>query len=105
MGGDVEVYSDVDRSERLTTFHFLRQQKMNVGKGPYQFLTENFAMHPASSVSGLYFSHSQARYFNLGKVRRDQVEDYALRRGQAVEESEKWLRPHLGYDADEDAPA
>ena len=64
-----------------------------------------FAMHPASSVSGLYFSYPQASYFNFGKVRRDQVEDYALRRGQAVEESEKWLRPHLGYDADEDAPA
>ena len=68
-------------------------------------LTENFAMHPASSESGLDFSHPQARYFNLGKVRRDQVEDYALRRGQAVEESEKWLRHHLGYNADEDAPA
>ena len=55
-------------------------------------------MHPASSVSGLYFAHPQSEYFSLGKIDRDQVEDYAKRRGESVEEVERWLSPNIGYD-------
>jgi 5-methyltetrahydrofolate--homocysteine methyltransferase len=60
-------------------------------------LTENFAMHPAASVSGFYFAHPKSRYFSLGKIGRDQVEDYARRKGQSVDEAERWLRPYLAY--------
>ena len=55
-------------------------------------------MTPAASVSGLYFSHPQAKYFNVGRIGRDQVESYAKRRGVSVEEVEKWLSPNLSYD-------
>ncbi len=61
-------------------------------------LTETMAMAPGSSVSGLYFAHPEARYFAVGKILRDQVEDYAARRGMSVEEVERWLAPHLAYD-------
>jgi 5-methyltetrahydrofolate--homocysteine methyltransferase len=64
-------------------------------------LTENCAMTPASSVSGLYFGHPDARYFAVGPIGRDQVEDYAGRKGVAVEEIERWLRPNLAYDRKE----
>ncbi|MBX3188709.1 MAG: methionine synthase [Labilithrix sp.] len=60
-------------------------------------LTESFAMTPAASVSGLYIAHPEARYFNLGKIGRDQVEDYAKRLGASVESVERWLGPNLGY--------
>jgi len=60
-------------------------------------LTENCAMTPASSVSGLYFGHPEARYFAVGAIQRDQVEDYAARKGMTVGEVEKWLRPNLAY--------
>ncbi len=60
-------------------------------------LTESYAMTPGSSVSGFYFSHPDARYFNLGKILKDQVEDYAKRKGLSVKEVEKWLQPNLGY--------
>lgn len=60
-------------------------------------LTENFAMTPPASVSGIYLAHSEARYFNVGKIGRDQVQDYARRRGWSVETAEKWLSPNLGY--------
>jgi len=60
-------------------------------------LTESCAMHPAASVSGLYFAHPEARYFTVGRIGRDQVEDYAGRRGVAVSEAERWLAPNLGY--------
>ncbi len=60
-------------------------------------ITENFAMWPGSSVSGLYFAHPQSRYFGLGKIAPDQVEDYAARKGQTVAEVERWLGPNLGY--------
>jgi 5-methyltetrahydrofolate--homocysteine methyltransferase len=62
-------------------------------------LTESFAMYPASSVSGWYFSHPESRYFGLGKIARDQVEDYARRKGMTVAEVERWLAPNLNYDA------
>jgi 5-methyltetrahydrofolate--homocysteine methyltransferase len=61
-------------------------------------LTESFAMYPASSVSGLYFSHSDSRYFGLGKISKDQVEDYAKRKKMTISEAEKWLSPNLNYD-------
>ena len=60
-------------------------------------LTETFAMNPPSSVSGLYFAHPHSRYFSVGKIGRDQVEDYAVRKNMKVEEVEKWLAPSLGY--------
>ena len=55
-------------------------------------------MNPAASVCGLYFAHPQAKYFILGKIGRDQVEDYAERKGMSVREAEKWLAPVLNYD-------
>jgi 5-methyltetrahydrofolate--homocysteine methyltransferase len=61
-------------------------------------LTESFAMWPGSSVSGLYFSHPKARYFGTGKIERDQVEDYARRKGWSMDEAERWLSPILNYD-------
>ena len=61
-------------------------------------LTESCAMNPASSVSGLYFGHPEARYFAVGPLGKDQVEDYARRKGVAVAEMEKWLRPNLAYE-------
>jgi 5-methyltetrahydrofolate--homocysteine methyltransferase len=62
-------------------------------------LTESFAMWPGSAVSGLYFSHPESHYFGVGKVERDQVEDYARRKGWTVEEAERWLSPVLNYEA------
>jgi 5-methyltetrahydrofolate--homocysteine methyltransferase len=61
-------------------------------------LTDSFAMYPAASVSGLYFAHPEARYFAVGKIGRDQVEDYARRKGMPVGEVERWLSPNLNYD-------
>ncbi len=60
-------------------------------------LTESFAMQPGSSVSGIYFAHPQSRYFGLGKIERDQIEDYAARKGWSVEVAERWLAPVLAY--------
>jgi 5-methyltetrahydrofolate--homocysteine methyltransferase len=61
-------------------------------------LTEHGAMTPAASVSGLYFAHPKARYFNVGRIGKDQVEEYARRLGESVNEAERWLRPNLSYD-------
>jgi 5-methyltetrahydrofolate--homocysteine methyltransferase len=61
-------------------------------------LTESFAMWPGSSVSGLYFSHPESRYFGVGKIERDQVEDYARRKGWDMQTAERWLAPLLNYD-------
>jgi 5-methyltetrahydrofolate--homocysteine methyltransferase len=61
-------------------------------------ITESFAMWPGSSVSGLYFAHPESRYFSLGKIGRDQVVDYAERKGMSVAEVERWLGPNLNYD-------
>ncbi len=63
-------------------------------------LTEHFAMLPAASVSGLYLHHPQARYFNVGRIGKDQVEEYARRLGESLHEAERWLRPNLAYDPD-----
>jgi 5-methyltetrahydrofolate--homocysteine methyltransferase len=68
-------------------------------------LTESFAMWPGSSVSGLYFSHPESFYFGVGKIERDQVEDYAARKGMTVAEMERWLAPVLNYIPTQDQPA
>jgi 5-methyltetrahydrofolate--homocysteine methyltransferase len=60
-------------------------------------LTSSYAMHPGASVSGLYFAHPDSRYFAVGRLAKDQVEDYARRKGWAVSEAEKWLGPYLAY--------
>jgi 5-methyltetrahydrofolate--homocysteine methyltransferase len=65
-------------------------------------LTESYAMDPGASVSGWYFAHPRSRYFGVGKIGRDQVEDYADRKGMSVGETERWLAPNLSYDPDRD---
>ena len=60
-------------------------------------LTESLAMHPGSAVSGLYFSHPESHYFMISDLQKDQIEDYAARKGMSVAEAEKWLAPWLGY--------
>jgi len=64
-------------------------------------LTDSLAMHPAAAVSGLYFAHPHAQYFAVGKIAKDQVCDYAERRGSSIEDTEKWLRQSLAYDDEE----
>ncbi|MDO8360825.1 MAG: vitamin B12 dependent-methionine synthase activation domain-containing protein, partial [Devosia sp.] len=81
-----------DHTEKTTLFRLLNaRQRIGVE------LTESYAMWPGSSVSGLYFSHPEAYYFGVAKVERDQVEDYAKRKGMAVREVERWLGPILNY--------
>jgi len=63
-------------------------------------ITESFAMVPTAAVSGWYFSHPQSSYFAVGRINRDQVEDYARRKGMSLAEAERWLAPNLGYDPD-----
>ena len=60
-------------------------------------LTENGAMWPGSSISGLYFAHPESKYFAVGRIARDQVADYAQRKGMALSECERWLAPYLSY--------
>ena len=62
-------------------------------------LTDSYAMYPTAAVSGWYIAHPQARYFALGKIDRDQVEDYARRKGWTLEEAQRWLAPNLGYES------
>ncbi|MGZ5245119.1 MAG: vitamin B12 dependent-methionine synthase activation domain-containing protein, partial [Bacteroidia bacterium] len=71
---------------------------LNVEENSGIYLTENYAMHPAAAVSGFYFAHPDSKYFPIGKIDKDQVEDYAKRKGMSVEEAEKWLSPNLAYD-------
>lgn len=82
-----------DHTEKRILFDLLEVEK-NVGIS----LTESFAMYPASSVSGFYFSHPKSRYFGVGKINKDQVEDYAKRKGKTVNEIEKWLSQNLAYE-------
>jgi 5-methyltetrahydrofolate--homocysteine methyltransferase len=81
-----------DHSEKRALFALLGAERVGMR------LTETFATLPAASVSGLYFGHPQARYFAVGRIGRDQVEDYAARQGVAASEAERWLRPNLAYD-------
>jgi 5-methyltetrahydrofolate--homocysteine methyltransferase len=82
-----------DHTEKRTLFDLLEAEQ-NAGVR----LTENFAMYPAASVSGLYFSHPQSRYFSVGKIGRDQVLDYQRRKGTEISAVERWLGPNLNYD-------
>ena len=81
-----------DHTEKATLFRLLDAEN-TAGV----VLTESFAMWPGSSVSGLYFSHPESFYFGVGKIERDQVEDYAARKGMSVAETERWLAPVLNY--------
>jgi 5-methyltetrahydrofolate--homocysteine methyltransferase len=80
-----------DHTEKRALFELLEAEKLGIT------LTESFAMYPASSVSGWYFSHPDSRYFPVGKIFKDQVEDYARRKNMPLEEIERWLSPVLGY--------
>ncbi|TMK16282.1 MAG: methionine synthase, partial [Alphaproteobacteria bacterium] len=82
-----------DHSEKASLFALLDGER-RIGLK----LTESFAMWPGASVCGLYFSHPESHYFGVGKIERDQVEDYAARKGWSVAEAEKWLAPVLNYD-------
>jgi len=81
-----------DHTEKKTIFKLLQAQELAGIK-----LTETMAMDPAASICGLYFSHPKARYFAVDRLGRDQVEDYARRKGMNIEEVERWLSPNLGY--------
>ncbi len=81
-----------DHSEKFKLFEILDAPSQGIT------LTEHGAMLPAASVSGLYFSHTQAKYFNIGRVGRDQAEAYAKRKGVPIEEVERWLAPNLAYE-------
>ena len=81
-----------DHTEKATLFRLIEAERVGVK------LTESFAMWPGASVCGLYFSHPEAHYFGVGKIERDQVEDYAARKGWSVREAERWLAPVLNYD-------
>ncbi len=80
-----------DHTEKAALFELL-----DAGRAGIE-LTESFAMYPASSVSGWYFSHPESRYFPVGKIQKDQVEDYAKRKAMSVDDVERWLAPVLGY--------
>jgi 5-methyltetrahydrofolate--homocysteine methyltransferase len=83
-----------DHSLKRRLFDLLDAQELGLD------LTEHGAMTPTASVSGLYFAHPEARYFTVGRIGKDQVEDYARRLGESVTEAERWLRPNLAYDPD-----
>lgn len=82
-----------DHSEKFDLFRWLDVQNQTGIT-----LTESAAMHPAASVSGYYFAHPESRYFAVGKIRKDQIEDYARRKGIPVAEAKKWLSPNLGME-------
>jgi len=82
-----------DHTEKATLFRLL-----DAGANAGMALTESFAMTPPASVSGLYFGHPGSHYFGVGKIDRDQIEDYAARKGWDVETAERWLAPILNYD-------
>jgi 5-methyltetrahydrofolate--homocysteine methyltransferase len=82
-----------DHTEKRLLFDLLDAEKSTGIQ-----LTESFAMYPAAAVSGFYFSHPESKYFGLGKINKDQVEEYAVRKNKDVAFIEKWLSPNLGYD-------
>jgi 5-methyltetrahydrofolate--homocysteine methyltransferase len=81
-----------DHTEKKLLFELLEGEKVGIT------LTESYAMYPGAAVSGFYFSHPDSKYFGLGKIEKDQVKDYAVRKGMSVKEIEKWLSPNLAYD-------
>jgi 5-methyltetrahydrofolate--homocysteine methyltransferase len=85
-----------DHTEKATLFTLLNATE-EVGIE----LTESFAMYPTAAVSGWYFAHPDAQYFNVGKLKKDQVEDYAQRKGESMDYIERWLAPSLAYDPDD----
>ncbi|SDF36473.1 methionine synthase [Terriglobus roseus] len=85
-----------DHTEKGTIWELLNVQE-NTGIE----ITESFAMWPGSSISGIYFAHRESRFFSLGKIDRDQAEDYAQRKNWTVAQVERWLGPNLGYDPEE----
>ncbi len=89
-----------DHTEKLTIW-----QLLDVERRAGILLTESLAMYPGSSVSGIYLAHPDAKYFGVGKIERDQVHDYAARKGLSVAETERWLQPILEYDPDREAAA
>jgi 5-methyltetrahydrofolate--homocysteine methyltransferase len=82
-----------DHLEKKTIFEMLEAEKIGIT------LTESLAMWPTASVSGYYFAHPEAKYFGLGNILKDQVEDYARRRNISISEAERWLSPNLGYES------
>jgi 5-methyltetrahydrofolate--homocysteine methyltransferase len=83
-----------DHTEKAKLWQLLDAEK-NTGIR----LTESFAMYPTAAVSGWYFAHPESKYFAVGKIDRDQVEDYAKRKAMTVAEVERWLAPNLGYES------
>lgn len=81
-----------DHTEKKLLFELLQAEKVGIK------LTESYAMYPAAAVSGFYFSHPDSKYFGLGKIEKDQVDDYAKRKQMPVNEIERWLAPNLSYD-------
>jgi len=81
-----------DHSEKRRLFDLLGADSVGLE------LTESFAMLPAAAVSGMYFAHPDSKYFAVGRLGRDQIEDYAMRKGVDAAEAERWLRPNLAYD-------
>jgi 5-methyltetrahydrofolate--homocysteine methyltransferase len=81
-----------DHTEKKLLFELLEGNKVGIT------LTESYAMFPGAAVSGFYFSNPESKYFGLGKIEKDQVIDYARRKGMSIEETEKWLSPNLSYD-------
>jgi 5-methyltetrahydrofolate--homocysteine methyltransferase len=81
-----------DHTEKKLLFELLDAGKVGIQ------LTESYAMYPGAAVSGFYFSHPDSKYFGLGKIEKDQVEDYAKRKAMPISEVEKWLAPNLSYD-------
>ncbi|MGC2395101.1 MAG: methionine synthase [Rhodomicrobium sp.] len=88
-----------DHTEKGTLFELLLAEQATGIK-----LTESYAMMPAAAVSGFYFSHPESHYFGVGKIERDQVEDYAKRKGWPLLEAERWLAPILNYDRQTEGP-
>jgi 5-methyltetrahydrofolate--homocysteine methyltransferase len=82
-----------DHTEKATLWRLL-----DVESAASIRLTDSFAMHPAASVAGFYFAHREAKYFGVGRIDRDQVADYARRKGLTVDVAERWLRPNLAYE-------
>jgi 5-methyltetrahydrofolate--homocysteine methyltransferase len=81
-----------DHTEKRLLFDLLQAEKVGIN------LTESYAMYPGAAVSGFYFANPQSKYFGLGKIEKDQVEDYAKRKNMSIEQIEKWLSPNLSYD-------
>jgi len=80
-----------DHTEKRTLWELLRADEVGIS------LTESFAMSPGASVSGIYLAHPKSRYFAVGPIDFEQVQDYARRKEMSVEEVERWLQPNLGY--------